>query len=196
MHLRTLGLIVCLATVLPPSVGCGAATSAPPGTTPAPDAHGSAIDGPCVNRPNCVVDNSQSVEGVPHARLVKAVMPAPGTAQDDDKCERREYWLTDDARKTLIAADCATQYGADSQGPAQVVLAGSSLTVRYVEFQEDDRCELVDATINLVTRTIERQDRRVGAVAQDRCIPEKPHDVVPPAGDGSIDKPLLVLHRG
>lgn len=62
--------------------------------------------------------------------------------------------------------------------------------------QEDDRCELVDATINLVTIIVERQDRRVGAVAQDRCVPERPLDGIPPPGDGSIDNPLLVLHRG
>lgn len=199
MHLRSLGVIACLA-VLAPSPACNAGTSAPPSATapviPETTSSGSPVGGPCGNRPTCVVEGSESIEGLPHARLVRAVMAAPGTDQDDGKCERREYWLTDNARKTLLAADCATQYGADSQGPAEVKLAGSSLTVRYVEFQEDDRCELVDATINLVTITVERQDRLVGAVAQDRCVPERPHDRIPPPGDGSIDKPLLVLHRG
>jgi hypothetical protein len=200
MHLRPLGVIACLAVGLPPSAGCNAAPlAASSGTsvvTPQATAQHSAVDGPCDNRPNCVVDSSESIEGLPHARLVKAVIAAPGTDRDEGKCERREYWLTNGAQRTLLATDCAAQYGADSQGPAEVKLAGRSLTVRYVEFQEDDRCELVDATINLAAVAVERQERREGTVAQDRCVPGNPHDAMPPAGDGSIGKPLLVLHRG
>jgi len=182
------------------SVGCNAATSAPATSTadvPSQAPTGNAgVDGPCADRPHCVVRSSESIDGLPNARLVKTLVAAAGTAPSEGECERREYWLTDDARRTLLAADCAAQYGADSQGPADVQLAGNSLTVRYIEFQEDDRCELVDATINLVAIAVERQDRRVGRVSQDRCIPEKPHNVMPPVGDGSIGKPLLVLHRG
>jgi hypothetical protein len=200
MHLRPLGVITCLALGLPPSAGCKATPAAPSSAAspvaPESTAQRSAVEGPCGNRPSCVVHSSESIEGLPHARLVKAVIAAPGSDRDEDKCERREYWLTNGAQRTLLAADCAAQYGADSQGPAEVKLAGSNLTVRYVEFQEDDRCELVDATINLAAVTVERQDRRAGSVAQDRCVPGKPHNALPPAGDGSISKPLLVLHRG
>jgi hypothetical protein len=120
---------------------------------------------------------------------------APDATTDAEHCDRREYWLVRETRSTLLTADCAAQYGADTQGPAEVNATDIHLSVRYVEFQESDRCELLEATINLSNLQIERQERRVGSVSQDTCSPDGPQPLVTPPGDGSVDRPLLLLHR-
>jgi hypothetical protein len=198
MHLRALGVTFCVAVAGRLLAGCSTSTSAPPSTTAGgrPEATSAYRDNLCTNRSNCAVERVQSVDGVPEARFVRVVITPQSIGDDDDDCERREYWLVNGPRNTLLATDCVNQLGADSQGPAEVTLTGSHLSVRYVEFQEEDRCELVDATIDLVAVMIERQERREGSVARDTCVPEGPHSITPPTGDGSPAKPLLVLHRG
>lgn len=198
MHLRASGVIICVGVAARFLSACSTSTSAPPSTTAdgKPTTTSEYRDKLCTNRSNCDVDRVQRVDAVPEASLVRAVITPQGIGSADDACERREYWLFKGSRNTLLTTDCASQLGADSQGPAEVTLTGSHLSVRYVEFQEEDRCELVDATIDLVAVVIERQERRVGTVARDVCIPEGAHSITPPTGDGSPVKPLLLLHRG
>jgi hypothetical protein len=94
----------------------------------------------------------------------------------------------------LLAADCEAQWGADSTGPAELTLQGTKLSVSYVEFQSDDRCETLYAVIDLETASIEHQERKTGSVATNRCKVERLLNEMPPPGDGSRARPLLVLH--
>ena len=152
---------------------------------------------PCAARARCALGDRQALESLPGAELVQVVLArAPDGTTDAEHCDRREYWLVRETRSTLLTADCVAQYGADTQGPAEIKATGIHLSVRYVEFQESDRCELLDATINLSNLQIERQERRVGSVSQDTCTPGGPQPLVTPPGDGSVDRPLLLLHRG
>lgn len=199
MHVRTVCLISWAAATAP-LAACNTPRSAAPSMSPAGSLgvalESRSVEALCTNRPDCSVDRVQIVDALPGSKFVTALIAPQSTAQDDDGCARREYWLIAGDRSTLLAADCAAQLGADSQGPAEVTLTGNFISVRYVEFQEEDRCELLDATINLVAVTVEHQERRVGTVTRNKCVPEGAHSVIPPAGDGSQAKPLLVLHRG
>jgi hypothetical protein len=67
--------------------------------------------------------------------------------------------------------------------------------VRYTELQADDRCERLEAVINLATLFIERQERRAGDVRSDRCQANELSGAVRETGDGSAARPLLELHR-
>jgi hypothetical protein len=66
--------------------------------------------------------------------------------------------------------------------------------VSYVEYQSDDRCEMLHAVIDLQTASIERQERKTGSVTSNRCKAERALKEMPPPGDGSSKRPLLVLH--
>jgi hypothetical protein len=154
-----------------------------------------AAPNPCQKRVPCLVEDSQPIDGLLGAALLRVSLKHPDVGADEYRCDRREYWLAHDAGNVLIAADCTSQFGADTQGPADVRLAGTQLTIRYVEFQEDDHCEVVQATVDLSNVRVERQERRGGTVAQDACKPEGATMLVPPVGDGSVSKPLVVLHR-
>jgi hypothetical protein len=206
MHVRALGMKTCQGTplVLALALACGGksstATPAVPvitesGAQSAPRATEADYD-VCEDRQYCIVGGQQGIDGAPGSTLLTAVISPPAAPTSDEQCERREYWLVSTTQKTLLLADCKLQYGADSQGPADVHLSGRRLAVRYTEFQENDRCELVDATIDLVSVELERHERQVGSVAQDRCVPDGPQEPVPPVGNGSVGQPLLVLHRG
>lgn len=202
MHVCTPGLKLCLWWAAAAFVVCckGTRPSPPPSTelTQAEPAPISArISEPCGTRPQCVPQTRQPLEALPGAELVQLSLPhAPEARSDDEQCDRREYWLVRAIGNTLLTADCTAQYGASTQGPAEVKAVGIHLAVRYVEFQESDRCELMEATINLFNLQIERQERAVGAVSHDTCHPDGPQPLMPPAGDGSPERPLLVLHRG
>jgi hypothetical protein len=126
--------------------------------------------------------------------LEAEIAPTPDAESDDERCRRREYWLERASGNVLLAADCTAQWGAGSQGPAQVTLTGARLEVRYIEFQAGDRCETLSAVINLISAHIERQERQAGWVARGRCNSKEPVPDVPPLGDGSLGHPLLVLH--
>lgn len=150
---------------------------------------------PCGARTRCTLEHRQPIEELPGAELVQLLLARASDATTDaEHCERREYWLVRETRSTLLTADCTAQYGADTQGPAQIEVTGIRLSVRYVEFQESDRCELLEATINLFNLQVEQQERRVGSASQDTCTPDGPQLVTPP-GDGSVERHLLLLHR-
>jgi len=202
MHVCAPGLKLHLRWAAAVSLTCcrGTPPSPPPSTEmaqtePAPISGRSSE--PCGRRPRCVLSNRQPLEGLPGAELVQlSLTHAPDARTDEEHCDRREYWLVRASGNTLLTADCAAQYGANSQGPAEVMVVGIHLAVRYVEFQESDRCELMEATINLSNLQIERQERAVGSVSHDTCHADGPQPLVSPGGDGSPDRPLLVLHRG
>ena len=117
-------------------------------------------------------------------------------APDEERCVRREYWLARTMGNVLLSVDCEAQWGADSQGPALLELIAERLHIRYVEFQAGDDCEIVEATINLSSVTVERHARQDGTVARDRCQ-ARAAATLPylPGGDGTASRPLLVLHR-
>ena len=121
---------------------------------------------------------------------------ARDASADEDRCDRREYWLSSLSGDALVAVDCETQWGADNPGPAVVRLQGASVNLRYVEFQSGDRCEIYTATVDATVPRVEAQTRAVGSVVKNACVPGKQR--LPPAavGDGSAKHPLLTLHRG
>jgi len=166
------------------------------GRLPANSTQSGSLSTPCAERPGCTVGARWNVEGVRDGALVRADLSSASNAQSDaESCRRREYWLLRPGGDVLLAADCEAQWGADSQGPAEVRLTGPRLQVRYVEFQADDRCETLEAVIDLVSLRIGRQERSTGVVQSDRCQVTGRLDVHPEPGDGSLKRPLLSLHR-
>lgn len=198
MHIRSADLNIHMATATLALLLCCTKPNAPTAIEPkAESGQSSAVaePDPCQKRPRCIVENSQPINGLLGTKLLRVSLKHPDVGPDEYRCDRREYWLAHDAGSVLIATDCTSQFGADTQGPADVRLTGTQLAVRYVEFQEDDRCEVVEATVDLSSVRVERQERRGGSVVQDACKPEGAAMLVPPIGDGSVGKPLLVLHR-
>jgi hypothetical protein len=198
MHIRSAHLNFHLATTALALVLCCAEPKPPTAIEPNGESGQSsaiAATDPCQKRPRCIVDDAQPINGLLGAKLLRVSLKHPDVGPDEYRCDGREYWLVRDAGNILIAADCTSQFGADTQGPAEIRLAGTQLAVRYVEFQEDDRCEVVEATVDLSSVQVERQERRGGSVAQDACKPEGVAMLASPIGDGSVGKPLLVLHR-
>lgn len=202
MHFRAVGLKWTLGiAVIASPIACNSARQSPQAAPRAAAGEpGFAVPGPvnpCGQRAHCVVQDQRPLPGVPNGILAQLLLPAqaPEAPTDAEHCDRREYWLIRAKESTLLTTDCAVQYGADSQGPARVTVGGSRLSVRYTEFQESDRCEVVEATINLINLQVEQQ-RQTGSVAGDKCLPERPLPLVIPLGDGTLDKPLLLLHRG
>jgi hypothetical protein len=151
----------------------------------------------CAGRPRCQLSSRQAVTGMQGSELLTVRLGEPEDAESDEEhCSRREYWLVRAAGNLLLSADCEVQWGADNPGPAQVELAEGRLIAHYIEYRASDNCEVVDATINLSSVSVERHDRQDGVVVRDQCQPRAasalPH---PPAGDGTAARPLLVLHR-
>jgi hypothetical protein len=151
----------------------------------------------CAGRPRCQLVQRQEIVSLPGSALVTTRIAEPADAEsDEDHCARSEYWLARATGNLLLSADCEAQWGADNPGPAQVSLVEGRLNVRYVEFQANDNCELVEGSINLSSATVERHDRQDGVVVHDQCEPRGPSTLPKPAnGDGSASRPLLVLHR-
>jgi hypothetical protein len=202
MHVCPPGLSKRLLWAAVAGLACNKGTPASPPSSPesleSEAASASAVPAdPCGARVRCALKDRQPIEDLPGAELVQVLLArAPDATTDAEQCDRREYWLVRETRITLLTADCAAQYGADTQGPAEIETTGIRLSVRYVEFQESDRCEHLEATINLSNLQVERQERRVGSVSRDTCTPDGPQPLVTPLGDGSVDRPLLLLHRG
>jgi hypothetical protein len=209
LHVRSPGLTRRLAAVLAFALLHGCGTGSTPSTPPVPPAAAPASGEPelaaaraapdvalCANRPRCVLAATRAIEGLPGAKLLTLRIADVADPSAEERCDRREYWLVRQSRDVLISADCEAQWGADSQGPAELQLAAGRLTIRYVEYQANDTCEVVDATIDLSSVTIERHSRQEGRVAQDRCQALVASSApLPPAGDGTPAQPLLVLHR-
>ena len=149
----------------------------------------------CGSRPRCAIYRRQPVVGVGSLEvLVLRLAQAPDAGSDEDRCDQREYWLVRPQKSVLLARDCERQWGADNPGPAETHVDGTRLSVKYVEFQSSDGCEVYEATVQLFPLAIEKQARWQGTVRGDRCEQRKRIDRLPPAGDGSITSPVLVLH--
>jgi hypothetical protein len=163
-------------------------------TVPGPDSHTSAST-LCQARPRCDIYRRQSVGAAPLELLSLRIAHAPDATSDEARCDQREYWLVRPEKSVLLARDCERQWGADNPGPADTHVDGTRLSVKYVEFQSSDNCEIYEATLQLSPLAIEKQARWQGTVQGERCQPQKRDDQFPPAGDGSIAHPLLVLHK-
>jgi hypothetical protein len=150
----------------------------------------------CHGRPRCSITERLPAHG-PEANRIAVVRLAapPNAASDEDRCNRREYWLTRPAADLLLAADCEEQWGADNAGPAEMTVSGAVAKFHYVEFLADDGCEIVDAALQLPQGRIEMHIRQWGKVVGNLCLPTRKSAPVPGAGPGTIDHPILVLHR-
>jgi len=118
----------------------------------------------------------------------------PDATEDADRCNRREYWFVARGRQVLLAADCEEQWGADNAGPAQTAIDGHVFRVHYVEFQSSDGCEVVGAEIELAGLGVTKRTRLTGTASGNACGSTTPM-ADPTGGDGSPNRPLLVLHR-
>ena len=150
----------------------------------------------CHDRPRCSVADRRPA-GSPDAGdvvVVRIVAPVDA-ATDEDRCDRREYWLARPAGDLLLAADCEAQWGAENAGPASLSVAGNLATFRYVEFLADDACEIVEATLRLPQGRISTHTRHFGTVAGNQCRASRKVAPIPAPGSGTPDNPVLVLHR-
>jgi hypothetical protein len=206
MHVRSIGVTHRLATMsLVALLHCNSAKvpASPPMAEPGPGTSESVFPSTgsdevlCGGRPRCALAARQAINGQPGVELwTLRLTDGDDTPADGERCNRREYWLVRPRENVLLSADCDAQWGADSQGPAELQLAAGRLMIRYIEFQANDNCEVVDAVINLSSVTIERNDRQEGTVIQDRCQGRTPSSApLPPPGDGTPNRPLLVLHQ-
>jgi hypothetical protein len=150
----------------------------------------------CHGRPRCSVADRRSV-GDPDAGTVVTVRLAhpADAANDEDRCDRREYWLSRPAGDLLLAVDCEAQWGAENTGPASLTVAGNLAKFRYVEFLANDACEIVDAALRLPQGRIEAHTRHWGTVVGNQCRPSRKVAPIPAPGSGTLDHPVLVLHR-
>ena len=198
MHLSPPGLTLLLALAIG---GCRGQpspkrSSPDPVEASAPRSTPVSVRDLCWHRPRCSTAKRQPAVGVVGTEFVVIqVAPAPDASADQERCKRREYWLSGASGDLLIAADCDVQWGADNTGPAEVRMNGSRIEIRYIEYQSNDRCESYTATVDVVGPTIVSQNRLAGAVSRDTCVPTQKRLPLPPAGDGALGHPLLTLHR-
>jgi hypothetical protein len=193
----TLAALLCLPACRKPGPAGSSAVQRPAPLDAAIASPGATATSPlCHGRPRCQVADRRPA-GNPEAGQVVVVRLAapPDAGSDEDHCDRREYWLTRPAGDLLLAVDCETQWGAENAGPASLRLAEDRATFHYVEFLANDACELVDATLRLPQGRIETHTRRWGEVVGNRCRPTQRPAPLPPPGTGTLDHPVLVLHR-
>ncbi len=201
VHLRTSRLTILALVAI--WAGCRSEAATPPQAdhrTVAAAGNKTAPTDPadlCRARSRCAIAGSVPVTAVPGTTLVTVrIGHAPSAASDEEKCDRREYWVSRPAGDILVAADCEVQWGADNPGPVTVQLRGTELDVRYVEFQSSDGCESYGATVSLAGPKITAlQTRKLGTVKKNVCRPSARSGVVDPLGDGSAAHPLLTPHR-
>jgi hypothetical protein len=150
----------------------------------------------CRGRTRCSVAERRPAT-VPDAGTIVIVrIDAPvDAATDEDRCRRREYWLSRPAGELLLALDCEEQWGADNAGPASLRVTDNLATFHYVEFLADDACETVDASIRLPQGRIESHARHVGKVVNEKCRASRKLATPSAPGTGAADDPVLVLHR-
>ena len=199
MHLLPLKLTILVAAATLSSGGCRREQAPDGASSTRVAAPRPALEGRrdlCDHRPRCSTTRRQAVAAVAGAELVELeIAHVSDASTDEERCNRREYWLSRPSRSVLLAADCTVQFGADNAGPADVRMSGSRIDLRYVEFQSDDRCELYNATVDLAGPTVVAQNRLVGAVSKNQCIAGQERVPFRPIGDGSQGHPLLTLHR-
>lgn len=150
----------------------------------------------CHGRPRCFVADRRPA-GSPdagHVVVVRLAAPADA-AEDEDRCDRREYWLSRPAGDLLLAVDCEAQWGAENAGPASITVSGTLATFHYVEFLANDACEIVDAVLRLPQGRIDAHTRQLGTVVGNACRPSRKGAPIPAPGSGMLDHPILLLHR-
>jgi hypothetical protein len=87
---------------------------------------------------------------------------------EDAYCDRREYWHVVGSAHTLLAVDCAEQWGPDSQGPVRVSIERGKITLTYLEWQYDDDCEKAVAVFDLGTSKLVSFKRWAGVASANR----------------------------
>jgi hypothetical protein len=153
-------------------------------------------DSLCHGRPRCSIADRLPAGDPDAGHVVVVRLAAPADAADDEtRCDRREYWLVRPEGDLLLAADCESQWGADHAGPATVAVSGTLATFHYVEFLANDDCETVDATLRLPHGRIETHARHLGKIVGNACRPSRRGVPIPAPGSGMLDHPVLVLHR-
>jgi hypothetical protein len=151
----------------------------------------------CKERPRCTLARHRPVRPSKGGLEIVDIRIAhsPAATTDEDRCDRREYWLVGPTKRSLLATDCESQWGADNGGPATTSLDGTRFRLEYVEFQSGDSCEVMKATIGLAPLHVEQETRKQGTVRRDQCVAQKPLAVSSPSGDGSLGRPVVLLHR-
>jgi hypothetical protein len=150
----------------------------------------------CHSRPRCSVTDRLPAGNTDAGQvLVVRLAAAAGAADDEARCDRREYWLSRAGGDLLLAMDCEEQWGAESAGPASISVSGTLATFHCVEFLADDACEIVDAALRLPQGRIESHTRHLGKVVVNACRPSRKNAPIPAPGSGKLDDPILVLQR-
>jgi hypothetical protein len=166
-------------------VACAACQSTPSQKPPPPEL--------CAARPRCKVVQRRPVAGGAGLTLFDLRLEhAPG-AQEEERCDRREYWVVGPRGNRLLAADCAVQWGPDAPGPATTRLEGTKLYLRSDELKANDVCELSAAVVDLATLRV-TQGRRRGTFVRRECVGQSDAELFA-LGDGSAAKPLVTLHQ-
>jgi hypothetical protein len=177
--------------------GCREATppARPAAKPPRSQAKAAAPDPLCHGRPRCSVVDRRAAGPAAGSVVIVRLAAAANAPTDEERCDRREYWLTRPAGNLLLAVDCEAQWGADNAGPASLSVTGDLARFRYVELMANDDCETVEASIRLPEARIDAQVRRRGKVVRDQCRASRTTMPSPAPGSGAADDPLLVLHR-
>jgi hypothetical protein len=154
------------------------------------------MDPLCHDRPRCSIAGRRPASSPNAGDVVVVRLAAPAdAATDEDHCDRREYWLSRPTGDLLLAVDCEAQWGAENAGPATVTVSGTLARFHYVEFLANDACEIVDAALRLPQGGVEAHTRHWGTVVGNACRPSRKGAPIPAPGSGTLDHPILVLHR-
>jgi hypothetical protein len=97
-------------------------------------------------------------------------------------------------RQLLLATDCEEQWGAENAGPADTAIVGHTFRVSYLEHLSNDDCEVLLAEVELPSGRVTKKDRAIGNASGTTCVSMQPFPG-PPAGNGTADHPVLVVHR-
>lgn len=113
---------------------------------------------------------------------------------EDAYCDRREYWHVVGSSHTLLAIDCAEQWGPDSQGPVEMSTVGGRIKLTYVEWEYDHDCEKTVALLDFQTAKVISLNRGAGVASPDQkdCRRLRPLKS-PPLGDGKTT-PLVLFN--
>ena len=119
--------------------------------------------------------------------------------EGDDFCDKREFWQIDaHGGRKLLATDCEEQWGPDSQGPVTFLFESAHhLRLSYLEWQTDDRCEKIIASLDWRTAKIVSARRWVGQAkdTHTRCVNLKVSKEPVQIGPGVPGNPVISFHR-
>ena len=130
---------------------------------------------------------------------VKFVHEERFLGENDDFCDRREYWQIDaHGSRKLLSTDCEEQWGPDSQGPVTFFFESDGrLRLSYLEWQTDDRCEKITASLDWHTAKIVSTRRWVGQAkdSHTRCVNLKTSKDPVQIGAGIPGNPVISFHK-